>query len=53
MATTYTFKVEEDNPEENNSCRNSSTVPTGQLTGSSWCSPRDIDHANVQQAQQS
>lgn len=36
MATTYTFKVDGDNPAEKCSYRNSSTLQTGQLTGSSW-----------------
>ncbi len=35
MTTTLTFKVDRVSPAVNRSCRNSSTVPTGQLTGSS------------------
>ncbi len=39
IATTWTFKVEWVNPAESRACRNSRTVPIGQLTGSSWHSP--------------
>ncbi len=35
----WTFRVEWANPAEKQACKNSSTVPNGQLTGSSWQSP--------------
>ncbi len=38
MPVKYTFKVDGASPAVNRSCSNSSTVPTGQLTGSSWWS---------------